>query len=1577
MERTSGTTGGHWRRFAWLPIPLLVSVMTVLWLADLRVSWPLPPLFWLVQYGSVALGVVFIVIPAAHSFLASGHPSVLMLGCGVLMTDIGVAAWTIGFARGLNTGFTIYNTSALLSALCHITGVAIASQRTLRIRHSAMWLTVACTGSMAAMGLVIWAASTGRMPVFFIEGQGGTLLRSLVVGTAVTLFVLTAGLLWQTNRHAALPFFYWYAMGLALVAVGLAGSMAIAVKDSPLQWITRITQVFGLVYLCVAVLVSSRRGDARVIPLTAVEEAWRENAFLGRLREHTLLGRALRYGLAAAAVAAGFGCRAVLTAWVGPGLATYITFYPAVMAVALLAGFGPGLLATAFTDVLVAYWILPPVGQFSIASPVDRVGLVVFAGMGLFMSVVAGRYRRIRSNLADLVAARTRELSEANATLTQQVALIDPARAEIIAREMQRIVRERIGPAVPPVEPSGKWLGRVPMLAGATAAAVGLLVLVGWTFGLGAFTSVVPGLATMKANTALCFLLAGAALAMRDRRGLRLACAGIIGTVAGLTLTEYVTGVELHIDQLLFHDPGNPQTAYPGRMAQATALAFLLTSVASLLLRARTRTSRWVQEALAIGVGTIGMVGMLGYAYDVKALYQFAGYSSMAVHTAVGFVALAAGLLCARSDGLVRVLTTQGPGAQVARRLLPTAILLPLVLGWLHESGERAGVFAPPVGAGLLSLVTMFFLAATVWWIASSLNLSDAKRHETESQLRNQAELMDQAREALIVREMGGAIRFWNRGAAALYGWSAAEAVGQRSHVLLSTPASTVEELETALERTGHWEGELLHTTRDGRRITVESRKTATRAPDGTLLILESNRDITERKRAEEALNQLNADLERRVAAQTTKIRQANEALEERVAERTAELQAANEKLRASRVAALSLMEDAVEARRQTEGHRAQLAAVIESMQDGLVVFDMEGNAALINEAEARINGFASSEDMKKNLAWFAEVYELVDPSGRPVPVDQWPVSRALRGESLHDFRVGARRKDTGREWFFSFSAAPIYDGQGRQILAATITRDITERRRAEEALRRSEARSKVLSDTAGRLLASEEPQGLVDELCHNVMAHLDCQAFFNFLIDEPAGRLRLNACAGIPDEEARKIEWLDYGSAVCGCVARDGQRIIAEDISRTPDPRTALVGSYGIQAYCCHPLMAQGRLIGTLSFGTKTRSHFSLEEVEMMRTVADQVATAMERVQYQYSLRESRHDLNRAQAVAHTGSWRLDVRRDVLEWSDENHRIFGIPKGTPLTYEVFLASIHPEDRDQVDTRWKAALNGEPYDVEHRIVVGDTVKWVREVAELEVDDHGNLLGGFGTTQDITERKQSEERLQHAAEELTRSNKDLEQFAYVASHDLQEPLRMVSSFVQLLSDRYRGRLDSNADEYIGFAVEGATRMQQLIQDLLAYSRVGTQGRTLTPTSIQNPLDRAFALLKGTIDASGVRITSDPMPTMRVDGTQLTQLFQNLIGNAIKFRSDTPLEIHVGARREADEWVFSVRDNGIGLDPQHAERIFVIFQRLHARERYPGTGIGLAICKKIVERHGGRIWVESEVGKGATFCFTLPA
>lgn len=306
----------------------------------------------------------------------------------------------------------------------------------------------------------------------------------------------------------------------------------------------------------------------------------------------------------------------------------------------------------------------------------------------------------------------------------------------------------------------------------------------------------------------------------------------------------------------------------------------------------------------------------------------------------------------------------------------------------------------------------------------------------------------------------------------------------------------------------------------------------------------------------------------------------------------------------------------------------------------------------------------------------------------------------------------------------------------------------------------------------------------------------------------------------------------------------------------------------------------------------------------------------------------------------------------------------------------VWEFSQDPEgSRERLLSKFSGKMPLKPH--ERRFLRRDGTVLTMELHETAVLDGENRMVGIRTVAlDITERKRNEEILAWQTGELARSNTELEQFAYVASHDLQEPLRMVASYTQLLARRYKGKLDSDADEFIAFAVDGASRMQTLINDLLAYSRLGRRGGQMRPVDAEDVLARVFADLHASIAETGADVKCGPLPTLAVDPVQFGQLMQNLISNAIKFRTGERPRVRVTAERCGYAWRFCVADNGIGIDPSYSERIFQIFQRLHTRSEYPGTGIGLAICRKIVERHGGRIWVESQQGQGARFFFLIP-
>lgn len=332
-----------------------------------------------------------------------------------------------------------------------------------------------------------------------------------------------------------------------------------------------------------------------------------------------------------------------------------------------------------------------------------------------------------------------------------------------------------------------------------------------------------------------------------------------------------------------------------------------------------------------------------------------------------------------------------------------------------------------------------------------------------------------------------------------------------------------------------------------------------------------------------------------------------------------------------------------------------------------------------------------------------------------------------------------------------------------------------------------------------------------------------------------------------------------------------------------------------------------------------------------------------------------------------------VDAAGVIVLVNRETERLFGYSReelvGTSIDtlVPVRFRQQHPQERDRFFGNPHSRAMGAGRDLYG--VRKDGTEIPVEIGLNPIATEGGLFV-LASVVDISARK-------HAEEELRQSNEELERFAYVASHDLQEPLRTVASYLQLLERRYRDHLDDDAREFIDFAVAGARRMEQLIKDLLAFSRVGTQGGDMVPVDTTDILRECLHSLRAAIEESSATVADENLPRVIADRSQLQQLFTNLIGNALKFRGDAPPRVEITAERDGRFWRISIADNGIGIDPEYFERIFVIFQRLHSREAYPGTGVGLAICRKIVDRHGGRIWLESAPGQGATFRFTLPA
>jgi signal transduction histidine kinase len=660
-------------------------------------------------------------------------------------------------------------------------------------------------------------------------------------------------------------------------------------------------------------------------------------------------------------------------------------------------------------------------------------------------------------------------------------------------------------------------MSRCSLLVAWAVVATGLLVLLGWALDIAVLKSVVAGFPKMKANTAFGFVLVGVGVLLLHNEGaprsrLPARFCGIATALLGaLTLTEYASGRDFRIDDLLFRSATDAMGASVGRMSPAAALNFTIFGVTLLLLGAKRPVALRAADALLMLVMVIGMMVLIGYLYSVPALYHFRVFSAMAVHTAVLFVALSAALLAAPPiRGVAAFLAGDDLGAALARGLLPVAVMVPPLVGYLRLIGQRNGYYGTELGLALYATSVVVIFTAVIFGAALSLRRADLKRHASE---------------------------------VALY----------------------------------------------------------------------------ERKRAEEVA--------------------------------------------------------------RASGQR--LRNITDNLTEGLIISTMAGQLLHLNKAAYEVFNF-SEQEWSRTPADLSGIFEIATPAGRVLKSEEWPLARILAGEQLRNLELRMRRIDI---------------------------------------------------ESAARIL--------------------------NF----------------------------------SGQVVQDGSG-------------------------------------GSVAF---------------------------------------------------------------------------------LTFS----------------------------------------------------------------DISVRKNAEQQLARMMRELQRSNSELEQFSYVASHDLQEPLRMVASYTQLLSKRYKGRLDADADEFIAYAVDGSNRMQQLIRDLLTYSRVGSGAMALHDISSERALHAALANLRAAIQDSGAVVTHDSLPAVTTDETQLTQVFQNLIGNAIKYRSAEVPRIHIAATMHpGNEWIFSVRDNGLGIAPEHFAKIFVLFQRLHGREEIAGTGIGLAICKKMLEGLGGRIWVESQPEQGSTFHFALP-
>jgi PAS domain S-box-containing protein len=640
----------------------------------------------------------------------------------------------------------------------------------------------------------------------------------------------------------------------------------------------------------------------------------------------------------------------------------------------------------------------------------------------------------------------------------------------------------------------------------------------------------------------------------------------------------------------------------------------------------------------------------------------------------------------------------------------------------------------------------------------------------------------------------------------------------------------------------------------------------------------------------------------------------------------------------------VSIGRDITESKRMEEAFReseGRFRKVLDNSQDMIYSMNLQtGKYEYISPASKQVLGYSPEEFQALNPD---ELISLAHPDDAEklqqniIDLITHEENRALSIE----YRV--KHKELGYRWV-SDNRSVVYDDANMPVAIVGSLRDITERRLVQETLQQSEEKFRRVLENS-----------------HDMIYRLNLQSGKYEYISPASEKI-----IGYSPEEAMRHS-----------LEETRAKIHPDDIQKMDENVIELIASKGDEASRIEYRVKHKEL--GYRWVSDSRS-LIYDGANMPVAIVGSLRDITESKLAQEALRQREQDYLILLESTHDSI--IVVDGETLKVVYGNRRsalMFGfdpvLNKGIGMN---LLDFIYPEDREKAIKGFEEDLyqqeRRQRYDVRVKTNDGREI-WVSALA-TRIEFRGRVAVLL-SLKDVTETRRAEEKLKQTMAELTRSNTELERFAYVASHDLQEPLRMVASYTQLLARRYKGKLDSDADEFIGYAVDGATRMQQLINALLDYSRIGTRGKPFGPTSCEETFNQAIANLQAAIEENGAVVTHDHLPTVMADATQMVQIFQNLISNAIKFHSEKKPEVHIGARRNGTEWIFSVRDNGIGIDPQYFDRIFVIFNRLHNRQEYPGTGIGLTICKKIVERHKGRIWVESQPGNGATFYFTIPS
>ena len=1192
---------------------------------------------------------------------------------------------------------------------------------------------------------------------------------------------------------------------------------------------------------------------------------------------------------------------------------------------------------------------------------------------------------------------------------------------------------------------------------------IGVLAIIGWIFENDFLKKLAPQKFAMQLSTAICFLFSATALLFLQEKNTsrwKRILVGILGAAVSaiglINLATYV--IEFQTGHSWSINPDAFLSMFlgaPTRMAINTAILFSVFGFVFFLLSRRSLRAAHVAHAMVLPLAMITYLSIVGYVLNVPSLYDWFQIG-MAFNSALAFSFLCIASICARRDTwLTEVFTSEEAGGEMARRLLPSLILLPIVIGWLRLYGERTGYFQSDIGVSLVAVTYTVCLIFLLWLSAKSVNRTDRARrkveialHESEQQVRRKlenilspegdiksfelADVIDaESVQALMndfyqLTHIPMAIIDLKGNVVVGVGWQEICTEYHRVH-----PESCKNCLESDLQlsagmapgefrlykcKNNMWdvatpilmggkhvgniftgqfffEGEHLDYEQfrlQARRYGFDEEKYLAALDAVPRFSREAvNTGMAFLLKLAHTLSQLsysNINLARALAeraALTAELEKSRDELETRVLERTAELNKTNEALE-------------IERRRFNDVLDLLPAYVILLAPDYHVPFanryfkdhfgDSHGKRCfeyLFNREEPCLN---------------CETYKVLE-TGKP---QRWEWTGP-------DGRV------------YDISDFPFQDVDGSTLILE-MGIDITERREAEEKVRAGSLYARSLLEASLDPLVTISPEGKITDvnetteqatgISRDRLIGTDFSSYFTEPEKASQGYQKVLSEGLVRDYpltirhiSGKNIDVLynatlyrNEAGAVQGVFAAARDITERKAVERRQNVSNALMELFARKN-------SRREYLGSVAEVIRDWSGCCCVGIRVVNPDGTIPYEAFLGFDPEFIQMESRLSLAGdscfcVRAIAHNPDENdLSLLTAGRSFCSENIQEFGetltpltqpryrgacIRKGfaslaiVPIRYHgEVLGAIH-----LADERPAMVTAGQIEFIEIiSLLIGEAIQ--RFNAEAELEKHRRHLeelvqqrtldlqeANEHLQQEIVVRKQTEE-------ELTRSNLDLEQFAYIASHDLQEPLRAVGGFMGILRKQYQDKLDADAQEYIRFAVEGAERMQALINDLLTFSRVGTKGSAFRRMSIKTAFDAAIGNLRVAIDESNALITSDSsLPNITADASQMTQLLQNLFSNAIKFRGKHRPEIHLSASREDGRWTFAVRDNGIGIEPQYHDRIFLIFQRLHSRNQYSGTGIGLAVCKKIVERHGGTIWIDSRLGEGSTFNFTIP-